>query len=123
MERSEYMPRPVPDGETGARDLPPAVRMEATQNGGGSGISEGIGTGACPQRACVGHEGCGEGSWGVNGYPLAMVLSPCQGYRALYDPATALSRGTLFTELDLPLGCAEAAFTTGCACRAERRGS
>ncbi len=55
-------------------------------------------------RPCVGHEGCGCNSWGLADYPLAMVYAPCQVFRSLYDPATALSRGTLFTELDLPLG-------------------
>ncbi len=70
---------------------------------------------------CVGFEGCGAGSWGLAEYPLAMVYAPCQTFRALYDPATALNRGTLFTELDLPLG-GEGGFTAeGCACRAERR--
>ncbi len=48
--------------------------------------------------------GCPAGSWGLSEYPLAMVYAPCQDFRGLYDPATALSRGTLFTELDLPLG-------------------
>ncbi len=74
----------------------------------------------CGHREC--YEGCGEGSWGLGEHPLAMVYAPCQDFRALYDPATALNRGTLFTELDLPLGGAEGMFTTvGCACRAERR--
>lgn len=71
--------------------------------------------------ACVGFEGCGENSWGLPEHPLAMVYAPCQMFRALYDPATALNRGTLFTELDLPLG-GESGFTAeGCACRMERR--
>lgn len=72
---------------------------------------------------CVGYEGCGTDSWGLSEYPLAMVYAPCQTFRALYDPATALQRGTLFTELDLPLGnCDGGAFVTeGCSCRAERR--
>ena len=72
---------------------------------------------------CVGYEGCGPDSWGLCEYPLAMVYAPCQTYRGLYDPATALSHGTLFTELDLPLGGTDGgAFTTdGCSCRAERR--
>lgn len=70
---------------------------------------------------CVGFEGCGAGSWGLTEYPLAMVYAPCQTFRALYDPDTALNRGTLFTELDLPLG-GEGGFTAeGCACRVERR--
>lgn len=34
--------------------------------------------------------------------PLAMVYSPRQCFSALYDEDTALSRGTLFSELDLP---------------------
>ena len=66
---------------------------------------------------CVGYEGCGPDSWGLSEYPLAMVYAPCQTFRGLYDPATALSRGTLFTELDLPLGqkgCGTAAVTCGC---------
>ncbi len=42
-----------------------------------------------------------------NGYlhreaPIAMVYSPVQQWRDLYDPATALSNGTIFKELDLP---------------------
>ena len=70
---------------------------------------------------CMGYEGCGEGSWGLCEHPLAMVYAPCQYYRALYDPATALNRGTLFTELDLPFGSTEGAFTAeGCACRLDR---
>ena len=66
---------------------------------------------------CVGYEGCGPDSWGLSEYPLAMVYASCQTFRGLYDPATALSRGTLFTELDLPLGqkgCGTAAVTCGC---------
>ncbi len=54
---------------------------------------------------CQGYEGCGYNSFGIVDYPLAMVYAPCQLFRSLYDPATALSRGTLFSELDLPLGC------------------
>ena len=73
---------------------------------------------------CVGHEGCGVDSWGLCEYPLAMVYAPCQTYRGLYDPATALSHGTLFTELHLPLeqtGCGRS--TVACACGRERRQS
>lgn len=33
---------------------------------------------------------------------LAMVYSPIQRFSALYDEETALARGTLFSELDLP---------------------
>ena len=41
-------------------------------------------------------------SWGLTGYPLAMVYSPIQEWRELYDNDTGLSRGTIFKELDLP---------------------
>lgn len=34
---------------------------------------------------------------------IAMVYSPRQCWRNLFDPATALSKGTLFAELELPL--------------------
>ena len=71
---------------------------------------------------CSGHEGCGPDSWGLPEYPLAMVYAPCQSFRALYDTDTALSRGTLFTELDLPLGGERGFTANGCACRRERRG-
>ena len=42
-----------------------------------------------------------------NGYlqrtaPIAMVYSPMQKWRELYDPHTALMTGTIFKELDLP---------------------
>ncbi len=40
--------------------------------------------------------------WGLHGYPAAMVYSPYQVFHEVYTPDTALSRGTLFAELDLP---------------------
>lgn len=56
--------------------------------------------------------GCGSGTaaarWGIKDHPLAMVYAPLQEWRSLYDLDTALSRGTLFAELDLPFlggGC------------------
>ena len=42
------------------------------------------------------------GGWGIEARPLAMVYSPCQAWRDAYPPDVALSRGTLFSELDLP---------------------
>lgn len=53
-------------------------------------------------------EGCGERSgskWGLDGYPLAMVYAPLQNFCALYEPEKGLSRGTIFSQLDLPLKC------------------
>ena len=134
MERQDFLPRTVLPGDNGLRDLPPTdrapveptPRLEQLLQGSGEGdcgCSHNGGHhhshGAC--GVCVGHEGCGEGSWGLCDYPLAMAYAPCQIFRALYDPATALSRGTLFTELDLPFGGAEGMFTTvGCGCRYDR---
>lgn len=65
--------------------------------------------------------GCDHPSWGLPNYPLAMVYAPCQVFHAIYDPVTALSRGTLFTELDLPLGGEQGAQPACCGCRPERR--
>ena len=48
----------------------------------------------CSRGAC--------GGWGLEAHPLAMVYSPCQAWRDAYPPDVALSRGTLFSELDLP---------------------
>ena len=50
--------------------------------------------------------------WGLKDHPLAMVYSPLQSFAGLYDEEKALSRGTLFTELDLPF--------EGYKCRKER---
>ena len=36
------------------------------------------------------------------GEALAMVYSPCQSWCGIYDPETALRRGTLFKALDKP---------------------
>ena len=72
-------------------------------------------------RGCMDGEGCGPHSRGLSEYPLAMVYAPCQAFRGLYDPQNALSRGTLFSELDLPLGRRECGLTTACSCRGERR--
>lgn len=53
--------------------------------------------------------GCGESCvcGSDNGYvereaPIAMVYSPMQRWKDLYDPHTALGNGTIFKELDLP---------------------
>lgn len=39
------------------------------------------------------------------GFPLASVYSPIQSFDNIYDCETALSRGTIFIELDLPFVC------------------
>ena len=40
--------------------------------------------------------------WGLKNYPLAMVYSPLQEFDNLFDTDIALSKGTLFSELELP---------------------
>jgi len=124
MEKNHFLPHDLPSEGAGVRDLPPVLRAPRMERPTTDGAESGCGCEERPDRtpcACV--EGCGDGSWGLVGYPLAMVYAPCQGYHALYDPATALTRGTLFTELDLPLGGMDggAFVTEGCSCRAERR--
>ena len=44
----------------------------------------------------------GDMGWGLHNHPLAMVYSPLQDFREIYDTDKALERGTLFAELDLP---------------------
>ena len=51
--------------------------------------------------------GCGMGDCGCNSgehRQLAMVYAPMQCFRMLYNHSDALMRGTLFEELDKPLG-------------------
>lgn len=47
-------------------------------------------------------DGAERRSWGLEGYPLASVYAPIQNFDELYDCETALSRGTIFSKLDLP---------------------
>ncbi len=52
--------------------------------------------------------GCGTNSgstYGLAGYPLASVFAPLQDFDEIYNCETGLSRGTIFTELDLPFVC------------------
>ena len=44
-------------------------------------------------------------TYGIEGYPLASMNAPIQQFTDLYDCETALSRGTVFSELDLPFVC------------------
>lgn len=43
-----------------------------------------------------------ESNWGLSDHPLAMMYSPYQSWRNVYKNDTALERGTMFAELDLP---------------------
>jgi len=66
---------------------------------------------------CDTEYGCGVmkgDTWGIGGYPLAMVYAPLQVWKDLYDKENALCRGTLFKELDLPfVGCEQ---KSNCSC-------
>ena len=46
-------------------------------------------------------------TWGLQNYPLASVYSPIQHWRELYDEDTAIQKGTIFKELDLPFLCGD----------------
>ncbi len=48
------------------------------------------------------NKGCSSLGWGLYEYPLAMAYAPYQIWRNIYKEDTALSRGTMFSELDLP---------------------
>ena len=47
---------------------------------------------------------CGS-SWGLEGYPVGMVYAPIQYFDHIFDLDTALYKGTIFEELDLPFAC------------------
>lgn len=83
------------------RDFPiavyPTARGMGASNGGTCNQNDGEGGSAsnCPY---------GNGlAYGVTDKPLAIVYSPIQEWRMLYDREVGLSKGTLFEELDLPL--------------------
>ena len=62
---------------------------------------------------CLPHE-----TWGLDNHPLGMVYAPLQAFHGLYDLETALHRGTIFRELDLPfLGETVATSGKGGCCR------
>ena len=73
-------------------------------------------------------------TWGLNDHPLAMVYSPLQKWRNIYDNETALMNGTIFEELYLPFmgswnngsgGCSEndgCNSNGGCGCGGGRNG-
>lgn len=122
MEKHDLLPPASPSEGDCLRDLPPVspLRPRLETRPQEEGFHNGCDCGC--HSSCDGHEGCGDGSLGLSDYPLAMVYAPCQTFRALYDADTALNRGTLFMELDLPLGSDGCALTAiGGPCRGERR--
>lgn len=79
-------------GGTGHVTPPSIPQIDHNENGCSCG---------CVHDECP----CG-GGWGLCHYPLAMVYAPCQAFHSVYDVETALTRGTLFAELDLPFEAA-----------------
>ena len=73
-----------------------------------------IDTERCEAPSCAIKE-CKRESWGLVGYPLAMVYAPVQCFKDVYDLDTALMQGTVFKELDLPF--MGASVTKGGHCR------
>lgn len=77
-------------------------------------------------NAC-GSDGCGsscrESSWGLVGYPLASVYAPLQEFDELFDLDTALEKGTIFKQLDLPFLGSKQGSSCGCSvCGGTRNG-
>lgn len=66
---------------------------------GGNAHTDGCGCDSTPGEIGNSYH-CGEN--GVEGRSLAMVYAPVQAWHNAYDPQTALRRGTLFRELDMP---------------------
>ena len=65
----------------------------------GQGYASGMTRQGCTEK----QEGCRTPINTVeNPTSIAMVFSPKQAFRDLYEPMKALSRGTLFAELDKP---------------------
>ena len=111
---------------TPSRDIPPEDRLDSTQprldmteprrrcdgslrnfspDNSDVGFSRGLGGLARNSHCQPSPSNCARGvcgDWGLESRPLAMVYSPCQAWRDAYPPEVALSRGTLFSELDLP---------------------
>ena len=56
----------------------------------------------CEDRDTRPHPHRDPAGWGLKEYPLASVYAPLQEFDDIYDLDTALSRGTVFSKLDLP---------------------
>ena len=92
-----------------------SARRPMTRSGREVGGSVAVGArGGIGHQCDCGHvhkdgctDGCGDGKgWGLHEYPLAMVYSPEQVWRSVYDLETGFCHGTIFRELDLPFtGC------------------
>lgn len=76
---------------------------------------------ACENCGCADSSPCGCGDCRdfkvphLKGVPLSMVYSPYQEWENIYDPETALKRGTIFKCLDFPF------MHAGCDCRSTNK--
>lgn len=95
MDRNENgLPRSASGGTVGGRDCTGNVRAATNGNTGNAGSGYGCG----PQSEGNGCVDC------LDTKPLAYSYNPIQRWQKLYTVDKALSRGTLFEELDKPLG-------------------
>lgn len=99
----EQHPSVMPDARSGQWG-------QRGQRRGGSGVpmtnerGASCSCAASPMRSSGTNGGVTEQmSWGLYGYPLAMVYSPVQSFDGLFEPADGLSAGTIFRQLALPL--------------------
>ena len=74
----------------------PLFRFLQTEEGVQSCLENSVLGGASASKPSASEDNC------LRGSSLAMVYSPCQDFVNLYEPMAALSRGTLFAELDKP---------------------
>ena len=74
----------------------PLFRFLEAQEGVQSCFEDSVVGGMCASKPPVAQDNC------LRGRSLAMVYSPCQDFVNVYEPMAALSRGTLFAELDKP---------------------
>ena len=86
------------DGRGRCGDVPDGMARAEGLVGNNGAQGDGCG---CGEQGVIGNSHpCGEN--GVEGRSLAMVYAPIQSWGNIYDPQTALTRGTLFRELDMP---------------------
>lgn len=90
-----------------------------TCGGGDHGVRNGVGRAAFVpaengDTIRPSGDGCGakDTVYGVKDRPVGSVYAPVQNFDGLYDLGKALSRGTIFADLDLPLVVAG----NGCGC-------
>lgn len=126
---SGYRTPPTRGGREDRRDCGCDITTGASpvSNGRGSNCGCGQDTRDTRGKGCADYSGescaCPDcdngyrcGGHGLFGRPLAMVYSPVQEFCRLYELDKALEKGTLFSDLDLPLTAVQNNTKGGC-CR------